>query len=159
MRIATITASGQTHTYSEISADGNTATHRDQESEFMHNLMMPFFMDRLSKQVAAMLEAKITETWELYFDDPTPRWVEVEIPNPGLMKDGKPLDVEKVIFGVGTFFHIGSADKHFALQEHSLSHVTIATTKTDTNLRLVFDRNAKPISIDFGDGRNVRPLG
>jgi hypothetical protein len=155
MRIATIRANGETYTYTDISPDGNTATHRDKESEFMHNVLKPFFMERLSQQVGQMLEAKIAENWQSYFADSTPRWAEIVVASPGLMKDGQPLDVEKIVFGVGTFFHIGQADKQFALREHALSDVAIKTMKDDFKLRLVFDKEARPVSIDFGDRRIV----
>jgi hypothetical protein len=71
------------------------------------------------------------------------------------MKDGEPLDIEKIIFGVGTFFHVGSPDSHFALRGHALSDVIIKTMQVDSKLRLIFDRDAKPVSIDLGDGKIV----
>jgi hypothetical protein len=156
MRIATLRASGEIYTETEITRDGDTATHQDQESEFMHNLLKPWFMEKLSQQVGSMLEAKIFENWQSYFDDSTPRWAEIVVSKPGLLKHGSPLDIEKIVFGIGTFFHIGSASGHFALREHSLSDITIQTMKADARLRLIFDKEAKPMSIDFGDGLIVR---
>jgi len=103
-----------------------------------------------------MLEAKIGESWQYFVDDTTPRWAEIEVKNPGLTKDGQLLDIEKVIFGVGTFFHVGSPKGHFALRDHVLSDVVVKTMRADSKLKLIFDRDAKPISIDFGDGKIIR---
>ena len=110
----------------------------------------------LGEPVDAALEAKIAERWQYFVDDTTPRWAEIEVKNPGLMKDGKPLDVEKIVFGVATFFHVGSPGSHFALREHVLSDVVIRTMQAESKLRLIFDMGAKPVSIDFGDGKIVR---
>ena len=156
MRIATIKSNGETFTYSEITADGRTATHRDQDSEYMYNLLHPLFMQRLSQQVGSMLEAKIAERWQYFVDDTTPRWAEIEVKNPGLSRDGAPLDIEKIIFAVATFFHVGSPNTHFALREHVLSDVVVQTMRADAKLKLIFDRDARPVSIDFGDGKIVR---
>jgi hypothetical protein len=156
MRIATLKPNGETFTYSEITADGKTATHRDQISEYMYNLLWPFFMQRLSQQVGTALEAKIAERWQYFVGDNTPSWAEIWVKNPGLMKDGNPLDVEKIVFGVATFFHVGSPGSHFAMREHVLSDVVIKTMQRDSKLRFIFDRDAKPVSIDFGDGKIVR---
>lgn len=157
IRIGTLKPNGESFTYSEIAADGKTATHRDQISEHMYNVLHPFFMQYLSQQVASQLEAMIAERWQQLIDDPTPRYAEVEVRNPGLMRDGEPLDIEKIVFGVATFFHIGSPNTHFALREYSLSDITIETMQAASKLRLVFDTDAKPISIDFGDGKIIRP--
>jgi hypothetical protein len=156
MRIDTLKPNGETFTHTDITPDGNTATHRDQTSEYMHNALKPFFMDRLSQQVGLALRAKIAERWQDYITDPTPRWAEIVVNNPGLMKDGEPLDIEKIVFGVGTFFHVGSPNSHFTLREHALSEVTIKTMQVDSKLKLIFDRDAKPVIVDFGDGRVVR---
>ena len=156
MSITTLKANGDTYTSTTISADGNTAIHHDQQSEFMHNLLKPWFMENISHQVSKILEAKIQENWQSYFDNTTPRWAEIVVSSPGLQQHGQPLDIEKIVFGIGTFFHIGSADPHFTLREHSLSDVTIETMNAATSIRLVFDKDAKPVSIDFGDGLVVK---
>jgi hypothetical protein len=161
MRITTFKANGEIFTDTEIAADGQTETHRDEMSAAMHNILKPYFMDHMSKEVGAALKAKIKENWQRYCTDTTPRWATVVIPRPGLMQYGKPLDVERIVFGVGTFFHVGSPNNHFALREHSLSKVSIKTMNADAELKLVFDREAKPLTIDYGDGKvfRIRPSG
>jgi hypothetical protein len=77
---------GNVLTQSEVTPDGNTATHRDQDSEFMYNVLKPFFMQRLSESVGKALEDKIAEKWQDYVDDPTPRWSEVVIEKPGIAR-------------------------------------------------------------------------
>jgi hypothetical protein len=156
MRITTLKSNGDIFTYSEITEDGLTATHRDQISQHMYNVLLPFFEQHIRGNVGAQLTAKIAERWQESIADPTPRWAEFTIPNPGLTKDGKPLDVAKIVFGVGTFFHVSSPSSHFALREHVLSDVVVKQMRTSSNIRLIFDGDAKPISVDFGGGKIVR---
>jgi Restriction endonuclease len=156
MRISTVKSDGEVFTYSEISPDGETATHRDELSEHMHNLLKPMFMAQLSRHVGTMLEAKIRENWQHFCSDTTPRWAEFVIPNPGIQHHGVPLGIDKIVFGVGTFFHVGSPENHVALKEHALSTVVIKKMKEDAILRFVFDRNARPITIGFGDDKPFR---
>jgi hypothetical protein len=103
-------------------------------------------MEQMSTQIGAALEAKIAERWQHYIDDPTPRWAEFVWERPGLMQDGQPIDVERVVFGVGTLFHLGSPSNHFALREHALSDVRIKMMNSEVILRMVTDRTGKPIS-------------
>lgn len=105
MRIATFKGDGQMFTLSEVTPDGSKATHQDEESEFMYNVLKPFFMSNLSQSISRALEAKIEKRWQSFFSDPTPRWAEVTIENPGLTKYGTPIDVARIVFGIGTFFH------------------------------------------------------
>jgi hypothetical protein len=108
-------------------------------SEYMHNVLKPHFMKHLSTQIGHIFEAKIAERWQYYIDDPTPRWAEFVWERPGLMQHGHPIDVEKVVFGVGTFFHVGSPSHHFALRDHALSEVQIKMMNSELILRMVKD--------------------
>jgi hypothetical protein len=44
MRITTLKSSGELYTNTEITADGKTATHKDQMSEYMHKFLKPHFI-------------------------------------------------------------------------------------------------------------------
>jgi hypothetical protein len=77
MRIVTLDANGKELTYSEVSADGVTTTHRHQDSGYMYNALLPFFMQRLSATIEEALKANIVENLEYYANDPTPRYVEL----------------------------------------------------------------------------------
>ena len=139
MRISTIDASGNVLTNSEVSPDGKKATHQDQDSEYMYNVLQPFFMQRLSVNVGKGLEAKIAEKWQSYIDDPTPRWAEVIVNKPGIQRYGKDMGVEKIVFGIGTFFHVGAPTDHFALKEHALSQIKIPLVKGEAKFKIITD--------------------
>jgi hypothetical protein len=106
MRISTLDVKGNVLTYSEVNPDGTEATHRDQDSEYMYNALNAFFMQHLSKTVGKALETKIAERWQSYVDDPTPRWAEVVVNKPGIKRYGNDMSIEKVVFGIGTFFDL-----------------------------------------------------
>lgn len=146
MRITTLKSNGGIYTNTEITADGNTATHKDELSEYMYNLLKPHFMAHMSTQIGHILEAKIAERWQYYINNPTPRWAEFVWERPGLMRHGQPIDVEKVVFGVGTFFHVGSPSHHFALRDYALSEVQIKKMDSDLILKMVTDKTGRPIS-------------
>lgn len=151
MRISTIDANGNVLTYSEVSPDGTKATHRDQDSEYMYNVLKPLFMQRLSEGTGKALEAKIAEKWESYIDDPTPRWAEVIINSPGIQHYGKDFGVEKIIFGVGTFFHVGRPTDHFALKQHALSQIKIPRMTGEAKFKIVTDPQGRILSLHVED--------
>jgi hypothetical protein len=98
MRITTLDAAGNEITHSDVSADGKTATHRDELSEFMYNVLHPWFMANMSKDVGKTLEAKIAESWQTYINDPKPRWAEIVINKPSITRYGEDMGIDKVIF-------------------------------------------------------------
>jgi Restriction endonuclease len=151
MRIVTLDANGSEITYSEVSPDGTKATHRDQDSEYMYNVLQPFFMEHLSKAVGKALEAKIAERWQYYVDDPTPRWAEIVINKPGITRHGKDIGVEKVVFGIGTFFHVSRPSDHLALKEHALSQIKIPLMKGEAIFRMITDPQGNVLKFDVGD--------
>jgi hypothetical protein len=146
MRIITLDANDKEITYSEITADGSKATHRDEVSEYMHNALKPFFMERLSANVGKALEAKIAERWQHYIDDPTPRWMEIIITKPCITRHGKDMRIEKLVFGIGTFFHIGRPSDHFAIKQHALSQIKFPTFKGDATFSIITDPQGNVLS-------------
>jgi len=151
MRISTLDAKGNVLTYSEVSPDGAEATHRDQDSEYMYNALKPFFMQHLSESMGKLLEAKIAERWQSYVDDPTPRWAEVVINKPGIKRYEKDMGIEKAVFGIGTFFHVGTAGDHFALKKHALSQIKIPLMKGDATFKIIADPQGNVVSFDTSD--------
>ena len=139
MRIVTLDAKGNELTYSEVSPDGTKATHRDQDSECMYNALKPFFMQRLSDPVGKALEAKIAERWQYFVDNPAPRWAEIVIHKPGITRCGKDIGIEKAVFGIGTFFHVGGPSDHFALKEHAMSQIKIPLMKGEATFKIITD--------------------
>jgi hypothetical protein len=154
MRVGGFGADGRQLFDSEITEDGKEATHRDELSEQMYALLYPYFMQHLSKGCAQKVDAKIAENWQFYVTDPRSRWVEFTVPVPksGITRYGEDIGVEKLVFGVGVHFHVGSPGEHFALREHALSKVTIKTLGADKTLRMITDRQGNPLKIDFGNG-------
>jgi hypothetical protein len=148
MRIVTLDANGTELTYSEVSPDGAKATHRDQDSEYMYNALKPFFIERLSKTVGQTLENKIAERWQYYIDNPTPRWAEIVLHRPGITRHGNDMGIEKVIFGIGTFFHVGSPSDHFALKEHALSQIKMPLIKGEATFKIITDPQGNILSFD-----------
>jgi hypothetical protein len=137
MRIVSLDADGNEITYTDISEDGKQIKHRDKTSQYFYNAVKPFFMKQMSERVGKMLQEKIAERWQHYVDDPTPRWVEIVINKPGIIRHGKDMGIDKLVFGVGTFFHVGSPDNHFALREHALSHVKINLMDSKKTFRII----------------------
>lgn len=137
MRITTFDANGKEFTYSEVSADGSKVTHRDQLSEYMYNVLQPLFMKQLKIDVAQTIRAKIAENWEHYIDDPTPRWCEFTLHKPGITRYGKDMGIERVVFGVGTFFHVGAPGDHFALKEFALSEIKLQLMKGEAAVTMI----------------------
>jgi len=148
MRIVTLDANGNELTSSEVSADGQNATHRDQDSEYMYNALKPFFMEHLSKTVGSALEAKIAERWQYYIDNPSPIWAEVIINKPGIKRYGSDMGIEKVKFGIGTFFHVGTSSDHFALKGHALSQIKIPLMKGEATFKIITDPQGKILKFD-----------
>jgi hypothetical protein len=105
-------------------------------------------MKHLSEGVGKALEAKIAERWQYYVDDPTPRWAEVVINNPGIKRYGNDLGIEKVVFGIGTFFHVGRPSDHFALKEHALSKIKIPLMKGEATFRMITDPQGRVLQFD-----------
>jgi hypothetical protein len=151
MRIVTLDANGKEMTFSEVTPDGSKVTHRDQDSEYMYNVLYSVFTKQLSKAVAGALEAKIAEKWQHCVDDPTPRWAEIVINTPGITRNGKDMGVEKVVFGVGTFFHVGHPSDHFALKEHALSQIKIPLFKGEATFRIITDPQGDILKLDAAD--------
>jgi hypothetical protein len=148
MRITTLDANGHELTFSEVTPDGSNATHRDQISEYMFNVLQPFFMKNLSASVGKALEAKIAENWQRYVDDPTPRWAEIVIDRPQITRRGEDMGVEKVVFGIGTFFHVGSPNDHFGLKQHALSKVKISLMRGEAAFRIITDPEGNILKLD-----------
>jgi hypothetical protein len=148
MKIVTLDANGNELTFSEVTPDGGKATHRDQDSEYMYNALQPFFMRQLSKAVGQALEAKIAERWQHYVDDPTPRWAEIVIDKPGITRHGKDMGVQKVVFGIGTFFHVGRPSDHFALKEHAFSKLKLPLMKGEVTFRIITDPQGNILTFD-----------
>jgi hypothetical protein len=150
MRIAALDANGTVLSESEITPDGQTATHRDELSEHLYPVAKQFFMDRLSAQVGAALEAKIAERWQYFIDDPTPRWAEITVNKPSITRHGQDMGIERLIFGVGTFFHVGSPGAHFALSEYAISDIKIKTMKQEAAFHMITARDGKFVTIGAG---------
>ena len=81
-------------------------------------------------------------------DDPTPRWAEVVINKPGIQRYGKDMGIEKIVFGIGTFFHVGTATDHFALKEHALSQFNIQLMKGGAKFKMITDPRGRVLSFD-----------
>jgi hypothetical protein len=107
-------------------------------------------MDRLSVEVAAALEAKIAERWQYFIDDPTPRWAEITVNKPGITRHGQDMGIERLIFGIGTFFHVGSPAAHFALSEYAISDLKIKTMKEEAAFHMITARDGKFVTIGAG---------
>jgi hypothetical protein len=151
MAIMTFDASGKELTCSEVTADGSKATHRGEDAEFLYNVLHPYFMNHLSKNVEKTLEAKIAERWQEYLREATPRWAEITVTKLGLNKHGKDMGIEKVVFGIGTFFHVGSASDHFALKEHALSQIKIPRFNGETTFTMITDPQGKVLRFGVKD--------
>jgi Restriction endonuclease len=150
MRITALDASGTVLAHSEITPDGRTATHRDELSEHLYPVAKQFFMERFSAQIAAALEAKIAQRWQHFIDDPTPRWAEVQVRKPGITRHGQDMGVELLVFGVGTFFHVGSPGAHFALSEYAISDIRIQTMTHETGFHIITERDGKFVMVGAG---------
>jgi hypothetical protein len=151
MRITTLDANGGELTFSEVTPDGSNATHRDQVSEYMYNAVHPYFMQQLSANISKALEAKIAERWQYYVNNPTPIWAEIVITKPGITRFGKDMGIEKIVFGVGTFFHVGRVGDHFALKKHALSQIKIPTFKGETTFTMITDPQGNVLSFGVKD--------
>jgi hypothetical protein len=114
----------------------------------MYNALKPFFMQHLSKSVGKALEDKIAERWQHYVDDPTPRWAEIVVNKPGIKRYGSDMSIEKVVFGIGTFFHVGSPSDHFALKEHALSQIKIPLMKGQATFKIITDPQGRILNFD-----------
>jgi hypothetical protein len=150
MRITALDANGTVLTESEITPDGRTATHRDALSENLYPVAKQFFMDRLGAQIGTALEAKIAERWRYFIDDPAPRWAEITVNKPGITQHGQDMGIERLIFGVGTFFHVGSPSAHFALSEYAISNIKIKTMKQEAAFHMITARDGKFVTIGAG---------
>ena len=115
----------------------------------MYNALQLYFTQRLSETVGKALEAKIAEKWQYYIDNPTPRWAEVVINKPGI------TGIEKVVFGIGTHFHVSRPSDHFALNEHALSQIKIPLVKGDAKFRIITDPQGGAILNFDGHGYTV----
>ena len=135
---------------SEITPDGQTATHRDELSEHLYPVAKQFFMDRLSAQVGAALKAKIAERWQYFIGDPTPQWSEITVNKPGITQHGQDMSIERLIFGVGTIFHVRSPGGHFALSEYAISDMKIKTMKQEAAFHMITARDGKFVTIGAG---------
>jgi hypothetical protein len=155
MSITTLDADGKVLTFSEVSADGAKATHRDQESEYMYNAVQPFFMQQLSASVAKSLEDKIAENWQGFIDDPTPRWAEIVVTKPGITRHGKDMGIEKLVFGIGTHFHIGRPGNHLAVKHHAMSEMKIPTFKGESSFTMITDSQGNVLSFGVKDEKKA----
>jgi hypothetical protein len=63
------------------------------------------------------------------------------------------MGIDKLIFGVCTFFHVGNATEHFALKEHALSVAKIETMRSEVMIRIISDAQGTLLKVDFGTGR------
>lgn len=150
MRIVSVDAGGNEITRTDITADGKEATHRDQRSEYLYNLVQPFFMQNLSENLGAELEAKIAQNWQRYVNDPTPIWAEVVWDKPPVAEHGRDTGIDKIVFGVGTFFHVGSPTEHFALRDFALSDAKITLMNAEVTFRMITDQQGHLKSLDVG---------
>ena len=150
MRITALDPNNTVITNSEITPDGQTATHRDELSEQFYPVAKQFFMERLSAQVGAMFETKIAERWQYYVDDTTPRWAERVVNKPGITRYGRDMGIERLVFGVGTFFHVGSPGAHFALSQYAISDIKIQMMDRDAGFHIITDREGRFMSIGMG---------
>lgn len=150
MRIVAEDAHGNVLTWSDVSEDGSTATHRDQKSEAMFSVLLSYFMRHLSKDVAQAVDAKIAENWQQHVDHPIKRWCEFTAEKPPRIVDheGKDVGVEKIVFGVGVFFHVGAPGDHFALKEHALSQIKIPLMKGEATFKMITDPAGKLLTLD-----------
>jgi hypothetical protein len=151
MRIVSLDAAGAEISRTDITPDGKEATHRDQRSEYLYNLVQPFFMKQMSRNVGAALEAKIAEKWQRYVDDPTPRWAEIVWDKPPITEHGHDIGINKIVFGVGTFFHIGIPTEHFALRNFALSDAKITMMNAEVTFRMITDQQGHLRSVDVGE--------
>jgi hypothetical protein len=150
MRVVSLDSTGKEITHTEINEDGKQAKHRDEISEYFYNAVYPFFIKQLSKSVGQTIEEKIAEKWQHYVDDSTPRWVEIVIPKPGITRYGVDMGIDKLVFGVGVFFHVGSPSKHFALRAHALSNVKIKLMNSEATIRIITDPHGNILKFDVG---------
>jgi hypothetical protein len=155
MAITTFDVNGKELTFSEVTADGSKATHRDQDSEYMYNAAQPYFMQQLSANISKALEAKIAERWQHYIDDPTPRWAEIVITKPGITRYGKDMGIEKIVFGIGTFFHVANPSDHFAVKQHALSQIKIPRFNGETTFTMITNPQGNVLSFGVKDAKKV----
>ena len=104
----------------------------------------------LSAQVGAALEAKIGERWQYFISDTTPRWAEITVNKPGITRHGQDLGIERLVFGVGTFFHVGSPGAHFAFSEYAISDMKIKMMNRDAAFHIVSARDGKFVRLGVG---------
>jgi Restriction endonuclease len=139
-RIVTQDANGNVLTWTDVSDDGTIPTHRDQLSEKMYGSLQHYFFKHVRKDVAQALDAKIGEKWQTYIDDQTPRWAEfTQHEPPQFTIDGKDMGIERIVFGVGTFFYVGRASDHFALKELALSQFKLPLMKGEATFGIITD--------------------
>jgi hypothetical protein len=149
MRIVSLDAAGNELTHTEISQDGKEIKHRDEISKDFYDAVQPYFMREMSADVGRTIEVKIAEKWQQYVDDPTPRWVEIEKARPGITRYGQDMGIDKLVFGVGVFFHVGSPrGEHFALREHALSDVKINRMGAEMTVRIITNPQGNILNFD-----------
>jgi hypothetical protein len=152
MRIVSLDAAGNELTHTEISRDGKEVKHRDETSEYFYNVVQPYFNKEISASVGRTIETKISEKWQQYADDPTPRWVEIAIARPGITRYGEDMGIDKLVFGVGVFFHVGSPrGEHLALREHALSDVKINCMGSEMTVRIITNPQGNILKFDVQD--------
>lgn len=139
-RIVTEDANGNVLTWSDVSDDGTIPTHRDQLSETMYEVLRHYFFNHMKKEVTQAFDAKIGEKWQVLIDEPTPRWAEFTQHKPPRFTLGaKDMGFEKIVFGIGAFFHVGRASDHFALKEFALSQFKLPLMKGETTFGIITD--------------------
>ena len=76
--------------------------------------------------------------------------MEVVVNKPGITRYGQDMGIERLVFGVGTFFHVGSPSAHFALSEYAISDIKIQMMDGDAGFHIITDRDGKFVECGMG---------
>jgi hypothetical protein len=109
MLIAVFGMGGLEISKTTVDETGLIPSHRDQLSENLYEPLRQLFFSQLASTVEAQINAKIDERWADFIDDPRARYAEFTIPaasNASIEVHGQRHAVEKIVFGVGTLFHV-----------------------------------------------------
>jgi hypothetical protein len=146
MKVTVFDASGKAIAHTDISEDGKVTEHQGQMTEQLYENIRAEFMNRFGPPLAAQITAMIAENWQSHVDDPRPRWAELTWSDPPPIIPGS--SIGKIVFGVGTFFHVGSPDTHYALRAHAMSEAKIQCMDSVAIVQIFTDPEGNLLSFD-----------
>ena len=103
MRLGTKNMDGTNVTYTEIDENGKI-THADPISEAVYPTLHKLCFEPIRKRIGTQGMRLIGQNWRSYFDDPTPRYFEVDQCIEGAkiqLADGSEIKFDNIVFGIG----------------------------------------------------------